>query len=311
MRTTSFMSCCIKYIGRIRGYVGQVSCLQLECRCLHINNYTACWAPISWRGSKGKTMMISQADRYGGVKRKLDLLLGFEHVGGFISWPACWAVVLTQWIIHSLSGLLEVTPETSYWNGVFIKLSLAVNCCDFHGSPLSDKTKLKIRIGKTICALYTISIKGLTPYPLFLLSRGCEPLHVTALCCFCVGTALSTHVTPLICLSLSTNLMRPVCQAWESEKKKKPLPQTKHVITPWNCFTTGCVGGERNIWVSRRQKWENRGRKSVSWDFSLLLPLRFLSSSVMLQFWPPQLQLCFSVPSCCFLSSPDELYEQC
>lgn len=109
--------------------------------------------------------------------------------------------------------------------GVFIKFSLAVNCFDFHGSPLSDKSKRKIRIGKTICALYTISTKGLTPFPLFLLSRGCEPLHVTALCCFCVGTALSTHVT---LRSYASPCQLTLCDLYAKPErvKKKEAPPT-------------------------------------------------------------------------------------
>lgn len=63
--------------------------------------------------------------------------------------------------------------------------------------------------------------------------------------------------SPLICLSLSTNLMRPVCQAWESEKKRSP----SHKPSMWSHPETLSRQG---VWVVRETyEWaEDKNEKT-------------------------------------------------
>lgn len=198
-------------------------------------------------------------------------------------------------------GCLKVTCETSYCSASH-HLYVGVNCCETTWDTIKSSwyvSKMKIRDAKTNCALFIHSVNISTSHHFLL--------HMSALCCLCLWTTLSVHVTPLgVRLSLSTNIKK-TCM---TSLRQKPLPRTLR-----HFHIKACGWGEKNMGEpsGRQNEKIEEGREchETAKHFSLLLCplLPLLLCSV--QIWPPQLQLSLFSLFCCFLSSSDEFYEQC
>lgn len=132
-------------------------------------------------------------------------------------------------------------------------------------------------------------------------------LMMSALCCLSLGATFSSHVTALTCLSPATNIKTCVTSL---RQRTQPCPLTKHVS---HFHSKMCGWGQEKTTTmlgKRKTLWQNIGSESVSWDYGALLTLTglgFLAFCFLFSLLKFSSLLLFSP----FLSSSDELYEQC
>lgn len=166
--------------------------------------------------------------------------------------------------------------------------------------------KTSIWAGETNC----VWIRSAMSLQLSLILRNWKILHTSALCCLCLRTAFSAHVTPLLRLSLSTNLYdKPLTEA-SAPPTYPACDRTLHFHNKWCGW-----GEEKNIMGERKTKCENRGRGRVSWDglctFHSYFPSTSSSALLSSVLATSASTLCLCSLFCLPVILSDELYEQC